>query len=32
MNHTHAYLRDDRKIKFKMVSVQNFINEAPERE
>ncbi len=27
MNHTHAYLRDDRKIKFRMVSVQYFINE-----
>ncbi len=29
MNHTYAYLRDDRKIKFRMVSAQYFINEAP---
>ncbi len=28
MNHPYAYLRDDRKINFKMVSVQHFINEA----
>ncbi len=28
MNHTYAYLRDDHKIKFRMVSVQNVINEA----
>ncbi len=26
----YAYLRDDRKIKFRMVPVQYFINEAPE--
>ncbi len=25
----NAYLRNDRKIKFRMVSVQHFINEAP---
>ncbi len=30
MNQMCAYLRDDRKIKFRMVSTQNFINEAPE--
>ncbi len=30
MNRTYAYLRDDRKIKFRMVSVQHFITEAPE--
>ncbi len=30
MNHTYAYLRDYRKIKFKMVSAQHFINEAPD--
>ncbi len=30
MNHTYAYSRDDRKIKFRMVSAQHFINEAPE--
>ncbi len=30
MNHMYAYLRDDRKIKFRMVPVQYFINEAPE--
>ncbi len=29
MNHSYAYLRDDRKINFKMVSAQHFINEAP---
>ncbi len=29
MNHMYAYLRNDRKIKFRMVSVQHFINEAP---
>ncbi len=29
MNHTYAYLRDDHKINFRMVSVQHFINEAP---
>ncbi len=29
MNHMYAYLIDDRKIKFRMVSVQHFINEAP---
>ncbi len=29
MNRTYAYLRNDRKIKFRMVSVQHFINEAP---
>ncbi len=29
MNHTYAYLRDDHKIKFRMVSAQHFINEAP---
>ncbi len=28
MNRTYAYLRNDRKIKFRMVSVQHFINEA----
>ncbi len=28
MNHMYAYLRDDRKIKFRMVSAQHFINEA----
>ncbi len=28
MNHTYAYSRDDRKIKFRMVSAQHFINEA----
>ncbi len=27
MNHTYTYLRDDHKIKFRMVSV-HFINEA----
>ncbi len=26
--HMYAYLRDDRKIKFRMVSAQYFINEA----
>ncbi len=30
MNHPYAYLRDDRKINFKMVSAQHFIDEAPE--
>ncbi len=29
MNQTYAYSRYDRKIKFRMVSVQHFINEAP---
>ncbi len=29
MNHTNAYLRNDRKIKFRMVSAQHFINETP---
>ncbi len=29
MNHTYAYSRVDCKIKFRMVSVQHFINEAP---
>ncbi len=29
MNHTYAYLRNDRKIYFRMVSAQHFINEAP---
>ncbi len=29
MNRTYAYLRNDRKIKFRMVSAQHFINEAP---
>ncbi len=29
MNHKHAYLRDERKIIFRMVSMQHFINEAP---
>ncbi len=29
MNHTYAYSRDDRKIKFRMLSAQHFINEAP---
>ncbi len=29
MNHTYAYLRNDCKIKFRMVSAQHFINEAP---
>ncbi len=29
MNHTYAYLRDDHKITFRMVSAQHFINEAP---
>ncbi len=28
MNRTYAYLRNDRKIKFRMVSAQHFINEA----
>ncbi len=28
MNHTYAYLRDERKIKFRLDSVQQFINEA----
>ncbi len=28
MNHTYAYLRDDRMIKLRMVSSQHFINEA----
>ncbi len=30
MNRTYAYLRNDRKIKFRMVSAQHLINEAPE--
>ncbi len=30
MNQTYAYSRDGRKIKFRMVSVQHFINEAPD--
>ncbi len=30
MNHTYAYLRNDCKINFRMVSVQHFIKEAPE--
>ncbi len=30
MNQTYAYSRDDSKIKFRMVSVQHFINEAPD--
>ncbi len=29
MNRTYAYLRNDCKIKFRMVSAQHFINEAP---
>ncbi len=29
MNHTYTYSRDNRKIKFRMVSMQHFINEAP---
>ncbi len=29
MNHTYTYLRNDRKIYFRMVSAQHFINEAP---
>ncbi len=29
MNQTYAYSRYDRKIKFRMVSAQHFINEAP---
>ncbi len=29
MNRTYAYLRNDRKMKFRMVSAQHFINEAP---
>ncbi len=29
MNHTYAYLRNYRKINFRMVSAQHFINEAP---
>ncbi len=29
MNQTYAYSRYDRKIKFRMVSPQHFINEAP---
>ncbi len=29
MNRTYAYLRNDRKIKFRIVSAQHFINEAP---
>ncbi len=28
MNHTYTYLRDDRKIGFRMVFAQHFINEA----
>ncbi len=28
MNRTYAYLRNDRKIKFRIVSAQHFINEA----
>ncbi len=30
MNRTYAYLRNDRKIKFRMLSAQQFINEAPD--
>ncbi len=30
MNHMYAYSRDNRKIKFRMASVQHFINEAPD--
>ncbi len=30
INQTYAYSRDDRKITFRMVSVQHFINEAPD--
>ncbi len=30
MNQTYAYLGYDRKIKFRMVSVHHFINEAPD--
>ncbi len=30
MNQTYAYSRYDRKIKFRMVSAQHFINEAPD--
>ncbi len=30
MNRTYAYLRDDRKIKFRKASVQHFITKAPE--
>ncbi len=30
MNHTYSYLRNDRKIKFRMVSGQHFINEVHE--
>ncbi len=30
MNHTYAYLRNDFKINFRMVSVQHFIKDAPE--
>ncbi len=29
INHTNAYLRDERKLKFRIVSAQHFINEAP---
>ncbi len=29
INHMYLYSRDDRKIKFRMVSAQHFINEAP---
>ncbi len=29
MNQTYAYSRYDRKIKFRMVSAQHFINEDP---
>ncbi len=29
MNRMYAYLRNDRKIKFRTVSAQHFINEAP---
>ncbi len=29
MNHTYAYSRNDRKINFRMVSAQHFINETP---
>ncbi len=29
MNRTYAYLRNDREIKFRMVSAQHFVYEAP---
>ncbi len=29
MNRKYAYLRNDRKVKFRIASAQHFINEAP---